>query len=82
MNAEKAREIQKSTIERVFFETNRDSNKIFETVLADIKRRATNGHRDIVLNMAALHYTVITRLLYIGYDIEDFNTAGNLVVKW
>lgn len=81
MKAEQAREIRMAKQEK----DNRDIgvavDKQVESVLNSIKIRSNDGHNWVILNMDNIHYSVINRLIYLGYYFEDYQT-GKALIKW
>jgi hypothetical protein len=58
------------------------SSRYFDSVMCGLQTAARKGERKCFVRMGAIHYSVLVRLLSLGYEIADSSDEGFCIVSW
>ena len=81
MKAEYFRAVARERVEEEAEINRNNSSESFDEVVSIIRHAANCGKRTCFINMNAIEYSVIPKLLMLDFDITD-NGRGKMEVSW
>ena len=82
MKADEARITSRETINTMAENHRKEVDRQYKWLMEYVVKAVNEGKRKLPLSMKHVHYSLMQKLLCDGYNIEDSETVGDIIISW